>query len=114
MGDLLSKSLNCECFISGWLALCLAAFMPGPSNINVSTGVSSYKYTYSYEKVIEGLIFNSLNLKIHINPLPCTTLICFQALAQFNEIKFVKFKEAYCKKQGKYDTARDSINLGDM
>ena len=45
-------NVHCECFISGQLALCLDAFMPEPDNISAAIEVRSYKYAYSYKKVI--------------------------------------------------------------
>ena len=33
VGALLLLQLNCKSFTSGWFALCMAAFVPGPSNM---------------------------------------------------------------------------------
>ena len=55
----LFHQLNRERLISGQFALCLAAFMPGPSNMRPATGVSSHKYPCCFDKVVS----SELNIK---------------------------------------------------
>ena len=86
----------------------MAAFMPESSNMRAIRGVSSYKFDYSNKKVVNPEDTYELPWR------PPETLICIQALAEFNEYKSVYFKSGKKVKSGQMRLCQHAINLIDM
>ena len=60
--------------------------MPEPNNILAATGVSPYKYAYSYKKFVSSeLNIQKVDPENTYQMRLSTTLSCFRALVQFNK-----------------------------
>ena len=86
MRALLFSHLNPECLILDQFAFCLAVFMLGSRNLRPASGVSSYKYPNSYNKVVNSVIAKSKKcISITWAPFHNFATLSIKVLAQFNE-----------------------------